>query len=37
MGIAGTPIQVRNTWGAEVTTEKGAFVSSRLPIAGFRN
>jgi hypothetical protein len=35
MGIAGTPVQVRNTCGAEVKTETGAFMFSRLPVAGF--
>ena len=35
IGIAGTPLQVRNTCGAEIKTEKGAFLSAPLPIAGF--
>ena len=35
IGIAGVPVQVRNTCGVEVKTESGAFMSSRLPIAGF--
>ena len=35
MGIAGSPVQVRNHDGAGVTTESGAFMSSALPVAGF--
>jgi hypothetical protein len=35
MGIAGSPVQVRNTGGVEVKTQTGAFMSSPLPIAGF--
>ena len=35
MGIAGAPVQVRNTDGAGVKTANGAFLSSPLPIAGF--
>ncbi len=35
MGIAGTPVQVRNTLGKGVETETGPFMSSRLPVAGF--
>jgi hypothetical protein len=35
IGIAGTPVQVRNTCGVEIKTETGAFMSSGLPIAGF--
>jgi hypothetical protein len=35
IGTAGAPVQVRNTGGVEVMTETGAFMSSRLPIAGF--
>lgn len=35
MGIAAEPIQVRNHDGAEVVTEKGSFLQSTLPIAGF--
>ena len=35
IGIAGTPVQVRNTLGEQVETKTGAFMSSDLPIAGF--
>ena len=35
MGIAGTPVQVRNPEAAGVQTEVGAFMSSSLPLAGF--
>jgi hypothetical protein len=35
MGIAGSPVQVRNHDAAEVTTEDGPFMSSALPVAGF--
>jgi hypothetical protein len=35
MGIAGSPVQVRNPEAAGVQTEHGAFMSSPLPIAGF--
>ena len=35
MGIAGSPVQVRNHDGAGVTTEAGPFLSSALPVAGF--
>lgn len=35
IGIAGTPVQVRNTLGKQVETKEGAFMSSELPIAGF--
>lgn len=35
MGIAGSPVQVRNHDGAGMTVESGAFLSSALPIAGF--
>jgi hypothetical protein len=35
MGIAGSPVQVRNHDGAGVTVEEGAFMSSALPVAGF--
>ena len=35
MGIAGMPLQVRNPEAAGVCTEPGAFMSSRLPVAGF--
>lgn len=35
MGIAGTPVQVRNPEGRGVQTEIGAYLSAGLPIAGF--
>ena len=35
MGIAGTPVQVRNHGGAGTTVETGPFLSSALPVAGF--
>lgn len=35
MGIAGSPVQVRNPEGAGVSVEEGPFLSSAMPIAGF--
>ena len=35
MGIAGTPVQVRNPDAARVETLDGPFMSSALPVAGF--
>jgi hypothetical protein len=35
MGIAGTPVQVRNPNGGRVETKTGSFMSSSLPVAGF--
>ncbi len=35
IGTAGKPMQVRNTEFTGVSTERGAFLSSALPIAGF--
>ena len=35
MGVAGTPVQVRNTEAKKIETESGSFMSSSLPIAGF--
>jgi hypothetical protein len=35
MGIAGTPVQVRNPDAAHLETLDGSFMSSPLPIAGF--
>lgn len=35
VGIAGTPVQVRNPDASGVRTRDGAFMSSDLPIAGF--
>ena len=35
MGIAGTPVQVRNPGGSGVLTRTGPYLSSDLPVAGF--
>jgi hypothetical protein len=35
MGIAETPVQVRNPNAGGVLTETGSYLSSELPIAGF--
>lgn len=35
MGIAGTPVQVRNPDATGVRIEDGSFMSASLPIAGF--
>ncbi|MEE6295716.1 YciI family protein [Georgenia wangjunii] len=35
MGIAGSPVQVRNHDAAAVETEPGPFLTSALPVAGF--
>ncbi|MNX68467.1 hypothetical protein D3C86_996550 [compost metagenome] len=35
MGIAGAPVQVRNTNAARVETSNGPYMSSTLPVAGF--
>jgi hypothetical protein len=35
MGIAGTPVQVRNADGTRVETISGPFMASKLPVAGF--
>lgn len=35
MGIAGTPVQVRNHDDAHVVTSDGPFLQAELPIAGF--
>ena len=35
MGMAGAPVQVRNTGAAGAETEDGAFMRSALPVAGF--
>lgn len=35
MGIAGSPVQVRNHEGAGVGVKNGSFMSSALPVAGF--
>jgi hypothetical protein len=35
MGIAGTPVQVRNPDASHIDTRTGPFMSSSLPVAGF--
>jgi hypothetical protein len=35
MGIAGAPVQVRNTEGRGTETVEGPFLSASLPVAGF--
>ena len=35
MGIAGNPVQVRNPEAGEITVVNSAYLSSKLPIAGF--
>ncbi|MQA27926.1 MAG: transcription initiation protein [Micromonosporaceae bacterium] len=35
IGIAGSPVQVRNHDGAGVAVQSGSFMSSTLPVAGF--
>lgn len=35
MGIAGSPVQVRNPEAAGLETRDGPFMSSALPVAGF--
>lgn len=35
MGIAGTPVQVRNPDATQVETANGSFMRSSLPVAGF--
>ena len=35
MGIAGSPVQVRNPEARGVRTQAGPFLSSQLPVAGF--
>lgn len=35
MGIAGTPVQVRNHEGRGTRTEAGPFLTSALPLVGF--
>jgi hypothetical protein len=35
MGVAGTPVQVRNPDAKNVETKTGPFMSSSLPVAGF--
>ena len=35
MGIAGSPVQVRNHEAQHVLTEEGPYMTSQLPVAGF--
>lgn len=35
MGVAGTPVQVRNAEAKKIETTSGPFMSSSLPVAGF--
>ncbi|KPH06207.1 transcription initiation protein (plasmid) [Rhizobium acidisoli] len=35
MGIAGSPVQVRNHDGVKVEISKGSFLTAALPLAGF--
>jgi hypothetical protein len=35
MGVAGAPVQVRNTEAAGIQTMTGPFMSASLPVAGF--
>ncbi|OKI63973.1 transcription initiation protein [Micromonospora sp. CB01531] len=35
MGVAGSPVQVRNHNGTDMTVKSGSFMSSALPVAGF--
>jgi hypothetical protein len=35
MGVAGTPVQVRNTDAKNIETKTGSFMSCSLPVAGF--
>ncbi len=35
IGVAGVPVQVRNTEAVKLETTRGAFMSAPLPIAGF--
>jgi hypothetical protein len=35
MGIAGTPVQVRNTDAKRIETKTGPFMTCSLPVAGF--
>ncbi|HMN83286.1 MAG TPA: YciI family protein [Burkholderiaceae bacterium] len=35
MGIAGTPVQVRNHQAVNAQTENGPYLASQLPVAGF--
>jgi hypothetical protein len=35
MGVAGTPVQVRNHEAKVISTERGPYLASQLPVAGF--
>jgi hypothetical protein len=35
MGVAGIPVQVRNTGAKNIETKTGSFMSCSLPVAGF--
>lgn len=35
MGVAGSPVQVRNHQARRVETEEAPYLASRLPVAGF--
>ena len=35
VGVAGTPVQVRNHEAKSVITQAGPYMASRLPVAGF--
>jgi hypothetical protein len=35
IGIAGTPVQVRNHEAQHIQTEQGPYMASQLPVAGF--
>jgi hypothetical protein len=35
MGVAGAPVQVRNTDAKNIETKTGSFMSCSLPVAGF--
>jgi hypothetical protein len=35
MGVAGTPVQVRNPDATKIETQHSAFMTSSLPVAGF--
>lgn len=35
IGIAGSPVQVRNHKATHVQTENGSYMTSQLPVAGF--
>lgn len=35
MGVAASPVQVRNHQGQHVQTQEGSYMTSELPVAGF--